>query len=286
MFRTHNPNTACLTTERSGAVFSFARAALTARLLPAFALVLAAALTLTLTPLPANASGSGMAAAQDSEESVVPDWLRRWIDPSQRDGQQPPRHIVIGLDLSKSNPLVVDNDFALKVGEYVGAEIESLPPRSRITLRTFGADSASANRLRRDRRITNANDASDAARFFRILIGGVPRLIQNGTIEAQDFTNIVSFMRNMSQVVDCQTFETTVILATDGLEDSEIVRLRNPGTSLPRPSGGLFEGCAELLILGVGQGQGSPTITRRLQSEWRTWASRAGFVAFRGLNNW
>ncbi len=229
------------------------------------------------------ASASPMMA---SEGEDLPDWLRRLFDPTARSETQTPHHVIIGLDLSKSNPLVDDSDFALKVADYIRTEITGLPARSKISLRTFGVDSAAANRFGRDRLITNADSATGAAQFFYTIIRNVPTLVQRGTIEAQNFTNIVSFLNNASQVVECNKYETRVILATDGVEDSEFTRLRQNTARLPVPTAGLFQGCAELLMLGIGQGLDSPTTTARLRREWRRWSNTAGFTSFRGLNNW
>ncbi len=209
-----------------------------------------------------------------------------WLNPSTRTPQATVEHIIIGLDISKSNPLVLDDAFARKVADYVRNEIDDLPLRSKITLRTFGVDRADFNSLRRDRVISNTANAEDAANFFHTIISSVPNLVDSGRIQAQNFTNIVSFMENMAQIVDCDQYATTVILATDGIEDSEYVRLRRSGTSLPAPREGLYDGCDRFLMLGVGQGTGSPTLTNRIRREWQSWSNRAGFRRFQGLNNW
>lgn len=221
-----------------------------------------------------------------AEDENLPDWLRRLFDPSYRSQSGKPEHVIIGLDLSKSNPLVDDPDFALKVATYVRNELTALPARSKVTLRTFGVDSAQANRLGRDRIVTNADSATDAAQFFYTIIRNVPTLVQRGTIEAQNYTNIISFLNNASQVISCSAFDTRVILATDGIEDSEFTKLRDATARLPAPPSGQFQGCGELLMLGIGQGQNSPTTTARLRREWLRWSRTAGFETFRGLNNW
>ena len=79
---------------------------------------------------------------------------------------------------------------------------------------------------------------------------------------------------------------TTVILASDGIEDSEYARLDREDSRLPLPDGHPFRGCAELQILGVGQGTRSPSETMRLRAQWGRWAEQAGFSRFLGLNDW
>ena len=47
-----------------------------------------------------------------------------------------------------------------------------------------------------------------------------------------------------------------------------------------------FAGCAELQILGLGEGTGRPSETVRLRDEWTRWSRAAGFARFEGLNDW
>ena len=79
---------------------------------------------------------------------------------------------------------------------------------------------------------------------------------------------------------------TTIILATDGIEDSQYARLDDPSDHLPDAQGRPFAGCSELQILGIGEGTRSPIKTARLRSEWTRWAHEAGFARFEGLNDW
>ncbi len=57
----------------------------------------------------------------------------------------PPRTIIIGIDLSTSNPLIVDDAFAGKVAARVGSMIQGLAPHSRVSLRSFGSYDSGAN---------------------------------------------------------------------------------------------------------------------------------------------
>src|SRR5215475_7061732 len=56
-----------------------------------------------------------------------------------------PKRIIIGLDISKSNPLIDDRDFAAKVGLRIGKMIGGLGFASEIYVRTFGSYDASQN---------------------------------------------------------------------------------------------------------------------------------------------
>jgi len=199
--------------------------------------------------------------------------------------QGAPTHLVIGLDLSQSNVLVTNESFARKVAARIRPMIENLPPRSKVTLRTFGSYDSSSNPVHRDWTISARNRPEEVAVLIQGLVGGVPQLVSDGRLRSQGFTNIIAFMENTSQLVDCYENEVIVVLATDGVEDSEYVRLQRANAVLPAASP-IFEGCTRLEMLGVGQGLGSPSTTSRLRREWSDWADEAGFQRFVGLNDW
>src|SRR5215475_11894460 len=56
-----------------------------------------------------------------------------------------PRRIVIGLDLSKSNPLIDNPAFAAKVAQRIAGEVRRLGFASEVHVRTFGNFDASSN---------------------------------------------------------------------------------------------------------------------------------------------
>lgn len=195
-----------------------------------------------------------------------------------------PQTVVVGLDLSKSNPLVVDAAYAARVGQRTADELDTLPVRSRIMLRTFGSYDSSANALKIDEVISSRAKPETVAEGIGALISAMPKLVGEGKLKAQGYTNIVSFLETTSQLVDCEASDVRIILLTDGFEDSEYAKLARGG-SLPRPEA-LYPGCAELMMLGVGQGGGSPTVTRRVKEQWAGWAEAAGFRKFTGLYDW
>ena len=200
--------------------------------------------------------------------------------------QAPVARVVIGLDLSASNPLVDDPVFAAKVADRVAGRIRSLGFRSEVHVRTLGNFDASANGFYYDAVLSIRDRPDDVAAKVRKLIADTPLLVSKGLWHAENRTNILAFLDNVSQSVGCKAMPTTVILATDGLEDSEYARLKNPSDHLPMPDGRPFAGCAELQMLGIGQGTRSPIETQRLRGEWSHWAKAAGFQQFQGLNDW
>jgi hypothetical protein len=197
-----------------------------------------------------------------------------------------PKRLVIGIDISKSNPLVDDSAFAAKVAARVANIVRGLGMASEVHVRTFGSYDASSNNFYYDAQLSARNRPEAVAAEIRKLISGTPFLVKSGKWRSQSNTNILAFLDNVSQSVGCGGMPTTVVLASDGIEDSEYVRLQRSGTHLPTPDGRPFRGCTEMQILGLGQGTRSPIVTTRLRAEWTRWAANAGFGHFIGLNDW
>ena len=197
-----------------------------------------------------------------------------------------PKRLIIGLDISKSNPLVDDDAFAAKVAARIGNIVRGLGMASEVHVRTFGSYDASSNNFHYDALISARNRPEHVAAEIEKLVAGTPYLVRSGKWKSQDYTNILAFLDNVSQSMGCGGMPTSVVLASDGIEDSEYVRLERRDGHLPPPEGRPFRGCAEMQILGIGQGTRSPIETTRLRAEWTRWASAAGFGRFVGLNDW
>ena len=200
----------------------------------------------------------------------------------------PPQTIVIGIDLSTSNPLIRDSAFAFKVSERIKPLISGLAPHSRVLLRSFGAYNSSDNSpLTFDITIApKTARAQDMANLIAGVVAGVPKMVRDGRLQAQNATNIVPFLLNIAQVVDCRAMPVHIILASDGVEDSQVANLSRRNSTVPAPPTAPFPGCEELQILGIGRGLNSPNDTQRLFSEWQFWSQSAGFKSFVGLNDW
>lgn len=199
-----------------------------------------------------------------------------------------PRTILIGVDLSDSNPLTRDRDFALRVAQRLQPMIAGLAPRSKVILRSFGTYEGGSNAVfTLDISIApKTARAEDIARLVSGAVAGIPEMVRTGKIRPQAMTNIVPFLMNMSRVVDCGAMPTHVILATDGVEDSQVANLKRRNAHLPVPAVPSFPGCEEMQILGIGRGMNSPRDTERLIAEWGNWSKAAGFRNFIALNDW
>ena len=196
-----------------------------------------------------------------------------------------PRRVIVGLDFSSSNPLVVDAPYARKVGARIRDEFETLAFRSEVRIRTFGAYDSSSNPFSYDATISTKQRPEVLGRDMETFITNIPLLVKQGKMETQPYTNILAFLEELAIELDCSTLPTQIILVTDGVEDSEYVRLKYRDAKLPRPKK-IFSGCYELQMLGVGRGIDSVTETARIRKEWKDWAKRAGFKKFKAVNDW
>jgi hypothetical protein len=202
------------------------------------------------------------------------------------EAEKPAKRLIIGIDLSKSNPLVSDPAFAQKLAERVSQIIGGLGFASEIHLRTFGSYDVSANDFHYDVVLSVHQRPEDVAAEVARLVAGTPALVGKGAWQAQDKTNILAFLDNAGAAFGCAKLPTVIVLLSDGIEDSEYAHLARANASLPAPDDTAFKGCAELQILGLGQGQKSPEKTKQLRGQWSHWASTAGFQSFTGLNDW
>lgn len=196
-----------------------------------------------------------------------------------------PQRIIIGLDLSQSNPLVDDPAFASRVARRVASVVRGMDFASEVHVRTFGSYDPSSNNFAYDTVLSTRARPEAVAADIRRLIANTPRLVASGRWRSQRTTNILAFLDNAVRAFSCRGMPTTIILASDGIEDSDYARLAHGG-HLPAPRGAEFRGCRQLLIYGIGQGGGSPRLTERLRTDWANWAHAAGFARFQGLNDW
>ena len=225
----------------------------------------------------------GGAMALDATRHALP------VAPAAYDDDQsdrPAQRIVIGLDLSRSNPLIGNPQYAAKVAVRIAGVVARLGFASEVHVRTFGSFDATSNPFYFDTMISARSRPDAVASEIERLVAGTPELVAIGKWKAQGRTNILAFLDNVSRSEGCSGLPTTIILATDGIEDSQFARLDDPQDHLPPSDGKPFAGCAALQILGMGEGTRSPIKTARLRAEWTRWAHDAGFARFEGLNDW
>jgi hypothetical protein len=164
--------------------------------------------------------------------------------------------------------------------------IEGLGFASEIYVRTFGSYNSGANTFYYDAKLSIRSRPDAVAAEVAKLISSTPALIKAGRWRAQNTTNVLAFLDNAAHSFGCSGMPTDVVLASDGLEDSEYAHMKRAGAQLPMPRSRAFRGCHSLYIFGLGRGQDSPAHTIELRNQWQRWASAAGFTSFTGLNDW
>ena len=97
-----------------------------------------------------------------------------------------PQTVVIGLDMSKSNPLVEDSAYAARVAQRTTAEIGDLPLKSRVMLRTFGSYDIGANALKIDEVISARSKPQSVAEGMSAIIAMPGRSCGVRIIRASD----------------------------------------------------------------------------------------------------
>jgi hypothetical protein len=224
----------------------------------------------------------GEAMALDASRNALPVERVSYADEVER----PVERIVIGIDLSSSSPLTKYPAFAAKVANRVAGVVRNLGFASEVHVRTFGSFDPTANAYYYDAQISTRRRPEAVANDVQRLIAGTPELVARGRWRVQGRTNILAFLDTVARSQGCAGLPTIVVLASDGIEDSQFARLDDPSDHLPDPDGRPFAGCVGLSILGLGVGTNSPIKTARLRYEWMRWAQAAGFARFEGLNDW
>ena len=95
---------------------------------------------------------------------------------AQQDAETPlaPQRIVIGLDLSKSNPLIADLEFASRVASKVASLVSKLGVfASEVHVRTFGNYDATSNNFAYDAVLSVRQRPANVAADIQRLIAGV-----------------------------------------------------------------------------------------------------------------
>ncbi|MDX6771005.1 MAG: hypothetical protein SF051_15850 [Elusimicrobiota bacterium] len=222
-----------------------------------------------------------------------------------------PTLLVIGVDVSQSNPLLLGPQFDAyreasrqRVRDAVGA----MEAGSRVMIRTFGDNLATPRSLGVADAELIPQPRHPDARFRRVetlrpliaeaVVQKVDLAIESGRADPDDYTRITRFIEAMSAPVAAHSvFQNPVrgavprgvrfLLLTDGIEDDPPNGRLLRGGALPASPGFTVPNCAELRLVGFGQARTtlpSDALTR-MRDEWRRWSGAVGcpFVADAGL---
>ena len=180
------------------------------------------------------------------------------------------KSLTIGIDLSGSNPLLMDQNFANGAAAFISQEIQSLKMNDRINILTFGARSNARNLKRQSLVLSRQNRPKKIAKQVKNFILALP----NNKQESQASTNLVSWLE-LTHGFDCKNNGSIVVL-TDGIESSDIVDGRQfvkGKTELPEADVDL-KGCS-LAFYGLGVGWPHNSV-KHIRGAWKKWAAQAG----------
>jgi len=177
--------------------------------------------------------------------------------------------LVVGLDISSSNPLVRDDAFAREVSAQAKSRIETMQPGDRVVIETFGLHGIAMGQ-KIEFSISRRHNPEKVAHFTSQIIAAVPRMVREGKLAPHPATNILSFLELRTEREGCG--DTAFLIATDGFESSDAVSGAN---ALPAPVSAYLTGCAVTLI-GVGGGTQETVAARHLKDLWTAYLSDAG----------
>lgn len=177
--------------------------------------------------------------------------------------------LTLATDLSGSNPLVNDADFARAASLYAARQVHALQLGDVVNLQSFGARGL-GNLREGTVQITRTMRPERAAADVATQIAGLP----TAGVTPQPSTNIIAFFKFGS--FDCASGEHILVI-TDAIESSAYVSgtafLSGKG-KLPDPDTDFLKGC-KVTFYGLGVHQEGPTVDI-IRTAWRTWFQKAG----------
>ncbi|HEY0939234.1 MAG TPA: hypothetical protein VGE08_03965 [Steroidobacter sp.] len=182
------------------------------------------------------------------------------------------RSVFIGIDVSKSNPVVIDEASAKVAGNYVRGIVAALAPGDEVHIRTFG-DRSAAHVESRSIRLGRKHKPETVAFQIGSYIASLP----SKPLQGQQETQILAYLE-LSQFRCDQN--SLVVIVSDALESSPGVRQKDllAGKPLPPPEPGILKGC-EVVIYGLARSKDG-AITREqaksLRASWTAWMNTAG----------
>lgn len=194
----------------------------------------------------------------------------------------------VGLDMSDSAPLLLEDEQAGAAGITIAEAIRHLERGDRIRILSFGESGVTGRQIDLTIDLSSRNRPEVIAPQVQDLISSLPERARAGDLRLEGQTNAVGFIERIGPLLDCQTMPTTLLMMTDGIEWSTAVTGREllEGSPLPSPSGAILSGC-NVVFWGLGQqqrGYGHDdawyVILRKVWSDYMTQAGVASFAAY------
>jgi len=178
--------------------------------------------------------------------------------------------LTIGVDLSSSNPLLTNKNFAYVASQYVTVQINQLKKGDVVQVKTFGARGDLSNLLNTSFKISRRLRAHKVAKIVSKYLLSLPARKD----VAQSSTNLVAWLE-LTNGFDCGA-GGQILVITDAIESSSLIsdqQLLQGKQALPQPDVSL-KGC-HLTFYGLGAGQ-ELQVVKTLSQAWTNWAGQAG----------
>ena len=177
--------------------------------------------------------------------------------------------LTIALDLSGSNPLLIDKTFNQGAVYYVSEAISALKQGDEVNIQTFG-DLRDPTNFKQFMLPIKRHNAKKVARQVAGFIASLPN-----QQKAQGSTNLIAwFGRNQ---FGCSN-ESDIIVLTDGIEASEYVdpnKLLNGTQALPKPNEFVALSGCRVTFYGLGVGRRDKEVLA-LRRAWQAYFTQAG----------
>ncbi|XOV77456.1 MAG: hypothetical protein ACFHVJ_10895 [Aestuariibacter sp.] len=179
------------------------------------------------------------------------------------------KELSVLVDVSQSNPMLVDTAFNKRAAEFVISEVQSLKKGDTVTIQTFGTLQDSENLTVQTLQVSRHNQKKVAAAVAKYLLS-LPELIK-----PQGSTNLLAWFNRNPQ--NCDQQPEKILILSDAIEASEYVNpnlLLSGKQSLPVPSEYVnINGC-DVVMFGIGSGRMDQETTR-LRKAWEQYFEHA-----------
>ncbi|MGE4069857.1 MAG: hypothetical protein AB7E72_01625 [Lysobacterales bacterium] len=176
--------------------------------------------------------------------------------------------VHVAIDLSGSNALIGDRNFAYAASQYVAQEITPLRDGDVVRVQTLGARNNPQNLLDATYKISHKIKPAAVAKAITQFIRSLPERPNL----AQGATNLLAWIEFHPPFAEGDV----ILLLSDGIESSELVNgqaLAEGKTGLPAPEIDLKG--RRLIVYGLGAGLPAPNV-RHLRKAWQVWSDQAG----------
>lgn len=195
--------------------------------------------------------------------------------------------LVIGIDLSDSSPLTLEDAAAARAGKTAASKIETMKRGDTIMLRSFGLPGVTKTQIHETVKITGRYRVNVAMNQIESFIASLPKLVRDGKISIENRTNAIGWLERSGPTLECRNETTNVLMLSDGIEWSEGIKGSQilKGTPLPPPSMKILDGC-HVEMWGMGQQQRKFGNDDRwypvLRKTWTQFMNEAGVASFKG----